>query len=272
MTMSISRSQTEPLVSFVIPMKNAGRFIRETLESIKKQTYLNWEVIIVDDCSDDDSVNVVETFSLKSVYLVKLSDSRGVAEALNVGLTYCQGKYIARIDADDICMPDRLDLQVAFMESNPDIAVCGSSMLAFEGDNEVLWPAPSQDVKMLMLRMNPIYHPTVMFRSNVVPKIYQYQSIEPYAEDFELWTRIAISEGLTNLPQPLVRYRLHSGQISITKSYEQAFSVLRIRKNYASELHRLGFISYFKLLGIEIACSYRASLWRIRLALKTFIR
>jgi glycosyltransferase involved in cell wall biosynthesis len=115
-----------PLVSIIIPLYNAELFIADAIDSIINQTYTNWEGIVINDSSTDNSLRIVQSFSDKRIKVVNQARKSGIVNALNAGIRAAGGKYIARMDADDICEPERIETQVKYMEANPEIILSGT--------------------------------------------------------------------------------------------------------------------------------------------------
>jgi glycosyltransferase involved in cell wall biosynthesis len=254
----------QPLVSILIPVRNASCYVGEAIESVREQTYSNWEIIVVDDGSTDNSVETVLEIMDNRVTVISLCTSHGISEALNIGLQNCSGEFIARLDADDVCYPGRIRAQVDYLESHPEIAVCGSGMVAFRGSKEFKMEAATGDLRLNLLKRNQLYHPTVMFRSSIIPGKYLYSSTAPHAEDYELWTRVAVAEEIANISEPLLRYRIHESQISVRKGHMQAIASQRVRSKYARRLQLDSRISKTQYISVVAASMIGRLVWRGR--------
>jgi len=223
-----------PRVSVVMPARDAGPFIGEAVDSILSQSFGDLELIVVDDGSTDDSAALVERRAAADprVRLMRQA-AAGVVAALNRGCAGARGEYIARMDADDVARPERLQRQVAFLDRHPGIAVVGSG-LQFLGD---AGPLP----RLLHLPVSPaavraaldadccIAHPTVLMRRTVYAATGGYRAAFLHAEDYDLWLRIAERHDLANLDEPLLLHRLHRGQVSLTGLTQQVLSALAAR-------------------------------------------
>jgi glycosyltransferase involved in cell wall biosynthesis len=208
-----------PIISVIMPVYNGAQFIRETIDSVLKQTYQNFEFIIVNDGSTDNTQQIVESYHDTSIILTTLARNAGVSNARNIGIGLARGEYIAFCDADDIYNEDRLQAQYDFLKSNPLIDVSGSAIIFFENEQEKLIASPESDteIKDFFLRGNPIAQPTVMGKSSIFKK-YKYNTELQASEDYDLWTRMAIAGVVFgNLPLALVKYRAHEAQASKTK-------------------------------------------------------
>lgn len=202
-------AQNQPLVSVVMPVFNAERFVGEALQSILNQTYTKFEFIIIDDGSKDNSLAIIKKYADPRIRLIALDKNEGIVHALNTGLKLANGKYIARMDADDISLPNRLALQVAFMERYADVGLLGTQHVAINGRARS-FPLEHTDLVWYMLNASPLVHSSVMLRVEVL-KQYSlcYDKAFEFAEDLELWTRMSKVTQVANLPQRLIKYRYH---------------------------------------------------------------
>ncbi|MDR2921373.1 MAG: glycosyltransferase [Tannerella sp.] len=206
----------KPAISIVMPAYNAGNYISESIESILSQIFDDFELIIIDDGSTDNSVEIVNSYHDSRIVL--LENPHDFILSLNTGIEISKGKYIARMDADDIMMPNRLQLQYEFMESHPDVDISGGWMETFGNGKEIIQqPLSHNDILSIMLMHCPLYHPTVILRRDSISKLpsfpYIYKQKFIYAEDYKLWTELAMA-GLhfANIPEILLKYRLSETQ------------------------------------------------------------
>ena len=219
-----------------MPVHNAVAYLGEALESIAAQTWTDFEVVAVDDASTDGSGAKLSEHARRWPWLrVILRPARGgVAVALNTGFSLCEGELIARMDADDVCMPERFARQVAFMDAHPDVGVCGGAVRVFGGGRmEVVKPPTDDDaIRAWLVFGSAFIHPAVMFRRSVVR-----QMDGPYApvvgvEDYDLWLRLAAVTRFGNLPEELLRYRVHPGQYSANKKAEHQRMLDEVRMEW----------------------------------------
>lgn len=230
----------EKLVSVIMPVRNGGRFIGKAIDSILNQTYKNTEIIVVEEGSDDGStVDILESYGNK-IKCFFLTEHNGVAGALNFGLEHASGEYIARMDADDIAMPDRLLKQVTFLKTHSDIGVLGTECDIIDENDKIvdkLTPGYYSDsqIKAKLMFENSIIHPTVMIRRSLIDQGWRYD-ISYYAEDLNLWTRMA-SEGVqfANLPERLLYYRRCGGEAS-SATCKVAPSAAKSAQNYVEAM------------------------------------
>lgn len=207
-----------PLVSVLMPVYNAAPYLAESIESILNQSYDNFEFIIVDDGSTDNSKQVIKSYAAKDARIKLFERSNaGVVDALNFGLSHCRGQYIARMDADDISMKERLSFQVQFLNQNPDVGIVGSWVKLFGARNEV-WHHRQHDahIKALMLfKTCGFSHSSVLIKKEIYSE-FSYSNSAKHVEDMELFLRIRLNSSwkFANLPKILINYRVHTDQVS----------------------------------------------------------
>lgn len=234
----------KPLVSIVIPMYNAEKYIKEAILSITNQTYKNLEIIIIDDCSKDKSVEIVKSIEDDRIILIKNDENLQQPKTRNKGLMLAKGKYIANMDADDISVQDRIEKQVAFMERHPWIDICGTQIEKFGKRNFIkrladrLFPVKFLEEHDEIADIIPVRcmlaHPTVMFRTESVNKYkIRYNPEFRYAQDFELWSRLIFENvKFANLSQTLLRYRMSDEQVGNKHGNEQKkYAIDIIKRN-----------------------------------------
>lgn len=210
--------KNRPLVSVIIPVYNCVKFIDEAIDSIISQTYSKMEIFIIDDCSSDGTKEKVEQWAEidKRIKPIYKTANTGYVESLNTAISMSSGEYVARMDGDDLSLPERIEKQVEFLEINKNIDVVGSKCLIL-GTNKVIQPQTDHDkISIGLLTMNQMCHPTIMFRSNKFKVLnFKYKTDYIPAEDYELWTRMIMSMKFANIDEVLLHYRLHGGNISI---------------------------------------------------------
>ncbi|MCS6979788.1 MAG: glycosyltransferase [Flavobacteriales bacterium] len=220
----------KPLVTVLMPVFNAREFVAEALESILRQTYSNLEVIVIDDGSQDGSVNILKSFSDSRLKLFLHENNKGLIATLNEGLEMAQGDYIARMDADDVAFPERLEVQVGYMRDNPNVGILGSWVERFGASKgQVKYPLDDAEIRWELTYRCSFCHPSVMVRRKVLKSHdLRYDQRFPHAEDYEFWTRLMDYTRGANLPRPLLRYRVHSGNISQTQADIQRHNTERV--------------------------------------------
>ena len=222
----------KPLVSVVLSVFNGEKYLAEAIDSILTQTYKNFEFIIINDGSTDSSLEIIGSYNDKRIILIS-RENKGLIVSLNEGVHKATGKYVARMDADDISLPNRIDKQVKFMQEHESIGICGTAVRVFgENTREHIWKLTRSDkcIKAELLFSSALAHPTVMMRKSLIDQ-YQlfYSSDFTHAEDFELWTRFALHSNMANLQEPLLRYRIlpSSASREADKNVENRYRVMK---------------------------------------------
>lgn len=215
---------SNPIVSIILSAYNSEKYIEECLNSIEAQTYKKWELIFINDGSKDKTHKLITQFMNESkniIQYINLEKNKGLSYCLNLGITYSKAKYIARIDADDIMLENRLEEQIKFLEEHPDIGVLGSSAIEIDkqGDDIGILNVPCDDftIKKLFFSTYPIIHPSVVMRRSLFNNNIIYRDLYPNSEDIDLWLRLSKITNFANLTQPLIKKRTHSEQITMSK-------------------------------------------------------
>jgi len=229
----------EPMISVIMPVYNGEKYLPEAIESILNQTYKNFEFIIINDGSTDRTEEIILSYKDDRIIYVKNEKNLQIVESLNKGINLAKGKYIARMDADDISLPKRLEKQIEFMEKNTHVGVCGTWMKTFGEKNEV-WKMPisHDEIVVSMLFNSCIMHPTAVIRTKVLKEnnLYYDQKYNK-VEDYELWTRLVKYTQFANIPEILLKYRIFENDSS-RKSYKEQQKKLSnlVRQNYLKSL------------------------------------
>ena len=235
--------QQSPQISILMPAYNAALYLIEAIESMLNQTFTDFELLILDDCSTDNTEEIVNAFQDKRIYYIRQEKNLGLANNLNVGLKLAKGKYIARMDGDDISYPDRLQIQYDFLEKHPEIDLCSCGLEMFGKDNQVwIRERDPEQVKITMMFYSPVLHATSMWRRESFEKhnLYYNQDAFP-AEDYDLWARAIFHCTLVNIPQVLYKYRIHGVQVTymddraVEKSKEIQFNYIKNTGNNFSD-------------------------------------
>lgn len=205
-----------PIISVLMPVYNVEKYVAEAIESVLNQTFSDFELILLDDCSADESAEIIKTFDDPRIVYHRNEKNLGLANNLNVGLKMARGKYIARADSDDICLPTRFETQVKFLENNPDIDLCSCGLEKF-GNEQGVWIRESdpEQVKITMLFYSPVLHATSVWRRESFEKhglVYDQNAFP--AEDYDLWSRAVVYCKLANIPDVLYMYRIHGVQVT----------------------------------------------------------
>lgn len=251
-------SKKTPKVTVLMPVYNGEKYLNDAIDSILGQTFQDFEFLIVNDGSTDNSVEIIKSYDDTRIRLFHNEKNLGVARTLNKGMELARGEYIARMDSDDISLPRRLKRQTDFMDSHPVIGACGAWFRRF-GDLKSIVDRPLTDPQQIrcgQLFNSRLGHPTVMMRLELFRRhALFYDPDYKDAEDFELWMRALESFELANVGEVLLLYRVHSGQVSensVDKQLEMAGTIRRI------QLRRLGIeISDEELSFHQAVCTGR---------------
>ena len=233
---------TTPLVSVILPVYNAAMHLKEAIDSILTQTYTNFEFLILNDGSTDNSAAIIDSYTDKRIRKINNPTNQGLIFTLNKGMAESQGKYIARMDADDISLPERFEKQVDFLEKHGEVGICSCDYFQFNDNKKWLSKSFSNHDEVLthLLFNCSIAHPTLMLRKSVLQKqSLLYDSNYPHAEDYELWSRLVFKCSISSVNENLFMYRVHSNQITSKYHAEQIESGNKIRRNI---LDKCGFV------------------------------
>lgn len=228
----IDKMPHTPVVSILLPVYNAGKYLQESVESILTQTYTSFELLILDDGSTDGCTDFLNDIADNRIRLIKRMHN--YIATLNYGLSIARGRYIARMDADDKMFPTRLEEQVKVLEADKNIIICASYMQRM-GEEEVYDSSGLKGIinpfADILSRGNFISHPTVMLRTDYIHSHQlKYRPEYIYAEDYKLWSDIACLGGtLYIIPKPLLEYRISESQVSHVHHQQQLETAERIR-------------------------------------------
>lgn len=206
-----------PEISVLMSAYNAGKFIGESIESILAQTFKNFEFIIIDDGSTDDTKNIVNSYQDDRIKFFKNNTNLGLSESLNKGIRHARGKYIARMDADDISSSDRFYVQYAYMQQNPQVDIAGSYTTILNSRHKLTPPINDIDIKSEMLFNNALSHPSVIAKANIL-KNHKYSKYFVVAQDYELWCRLIDIATYGNINKFLVIRREHDENLTKKRS------------------------------------------------------
>ena len=230
--MKPNRDNEEPAVSVVIPVRNEQRYVAEALDSILEQTFRDFEVIVIDDASDDETPGILAGYKDSRLRIKTNSQALGVGGALNTGLALARGTYIARMDADDIAKPQRLEEQVAFLERHPDIGLVSSNTCIIDENGtlqEEIYPGrgfTNAALRWELFWSFPIVHPTVMMRAELLKSVGGYPP-NRVAEDYALWMMLRNVTNFQVLEAVHLSYRRHSNRVTDTNNNPLTACMLR---------------------------------------------
>lgn len=223
-----------PIISVIMPVYNAENYIRETIESIINQSYKDFELLILNDNSSDNSLGIIKQFQEKDSRIIVINKEKNVGPAnlRNEGFRLSKGKFIALMDADDIALPTRFEKQVAVLEKNPEIGVCGTWFTFFGAKkNKIIRHSENHDaIKISFLHSCGIGNPTVMLRNEMLFGLEFNNDFVP-VEDYDLWSRLLEKTKFYNIPESLLNYRQHENNISKTKIENVNRSIKSVKIN-----------------------------------------
>lgn len=225
------KGQTD--ITVLMPAFNSAPVIQRAIASVLQQRGPSFDFMIIDDGSTDSTCSIVRSYADPRIRLIENGENRGVASTLNRGLDLAKGKYILRMDSDDICYPSRFTRQFQFMEKNPEVGISGTWIRFFGDELTVVDRSPvgSGVIKAYLLFDTPHYHPTVIMRRDFLTRYnLRYDPAFHRTEDYDLWFRAADFFPLENIPEPLLRFRCHTSSVTSTASEtmeEQTCMLLR---------------------------------------------
>jgi glycosyltransferase involved in cell wall biosynthesis len=245
-----------PKISIIMAVYNSEKFLVEVIESILGQTFKDFEFIIINDCSTDNSLKIIKEYSEKDnrIKLLENNHNIGLTKSLNKGLQISKGKYIARIDADDVALNKRMEIQYNFLEKNKNIFLVGAGAYNFSSSVNAATTTthkPLTDpliLKKELYKNNCIYHPTIMFRNEG----FLYREKFVYAQDYDFYLLLlSKNKNLSNIAEPLNKYRINDGAISWANKGKQKLFSLKAREFYHQRL-KYGKDEYDKFNPNEI--------------------
>jgi glycosyltransferase involved in cell wall biosynthesis len=220
-------SMTSPKVSVMVPVYNTGQFLAATIEALISQSYRDMEIVIIDDGSKDESPQILREFAARDGRIrLTIRENRGIVATRNELLAQSRGQYLAVNDADDISVTDRIEQQVAYLDSHPNVVAVGGwwDMIDAAGRFLTTFKAPTTNAEIqsaLLVGHCSLTHSCVMMRRQAVEKVGGYDARFTFGHDFNMWLRLGEVGELANMPRVLARFRLHEGSVSETKRYEQ---------------------------------------------------
>jgi hypothetical protein len=223
-----------PCISFVMSVYNGQTFLAQAIESVLGQTLPDFEFVIIDDGSADKTAGILAGYARQDKRVkVFRHENRGRAESLNVGIRLSTGDYIARMDADDVALPHRLEQQLEFMERHPEVGLLGGAVEFIYSGGQVFNtyrpPLDDPNIRHLMLARNAFFHPTAMMRKEVILASGGYRKALLDADDYDLFLRMGDRSQFANLADVVLQYRVHAGQVSVRNMRHQALCVLAAR-------------------------------------------
>jgi glycosyltransferase involved in cell wall biosynthesis len=230
-----------PDISVIMSVYNSENYIEDTIQSILNQDFTNFELLIIDDASTDNTFNLISKYNDERIKLFKNDKNLGYVINLNILMYQAKGRYIARHDADDISHKSRFDYQFKVMENNRKIDVCGTSAISFGNYNKLMYVYNNNDyIKSQMFFSNALIHPSIMIRRELLKKYNLcYNDTYKPTEDYSLWTSLSYNVIFYNISKPLLRYRLHSNNSSVIN--EDLINKINIIRHNYFKLNKLDF-------------------------------
>lgn len=224
-----------PAISVITPVYNNAPYMREAFDSILNQTFGDFEYIVINDGSTDDSLDILAEYAKQDPrFRIASHGNQGYIAALNEGLRSARAEFIARMDADDVAMPDRFEKQIAYLHAHPECVVCGGRVLLIDSEGAPLREMCDEltheeiDGAHLAGRGGTIIHPAMMARRSAIHAIGNYSTAYPWAEDLDFFLRLAEVGRVANLPDVILRYRQHLSSIGYSKSELQQASTIAV--------------------------------------------
>lgn len=225
-------------ISVIMPVKDGAKYLLKAVDSILRQSFVQFEFLILNNGSVDETSEILSKITDERIIVINNPRGMSLVSCLNNAMTLARGKYIARMDADDISMPTRLEKQYFLLENNPSIVLCGAWFEIFGTRSEIIrHPVTPREIKAAMLTHNPVCHPLVMFKKDVIiENEFYFLEDYPACEDYQLWATLSLKYDLYNIPEVLLKYRQHDSQISTQKTILQWNNSARVRKQLFDNL------------------------------------
>ncbi len=260
----------KPKISVIMSVYNGVRHVKEAINSVLQQTFTDFEFLIIDDASRDDTASLLEEYKNRDgrIKIITNQHNIGLTKSLNKGIKESRGAYIARLDADDICLPERFAKQVSFMENHP---VCGMTSVWAEIIDDsgnykrtIKYPTENNKLKKALIHYNPFFHSGLLVRKSVFDTVGLYDEDWKFAQDYELYFRISKKFDIANIPEVLLKYRESARSVTGSKNRKQISFVLRAKRKAIRD-GQYAKIHYFSLFRNYLA-------WILPVAMKRFLK
>ena len=280
--MNHTHNQQEAPITVLMSVYNGQQYLHEAIDSILSQTFSNFIFLIIDDCSTDNTSDILQQYASSDprIKIIRNETNIGLTASLNKGIKLINTPYTARMDADDISLPQRLELQLAYMESHPEVAVLGTAVEIFDDLNEENWRLyspttdPDELYRLIMTVGTTIVHSSTIIRTETLLAKHGYRTIFNCTQDYDLWLRLGEDYKIDCLPQTLLKFGKSPYSISTTKCTEQA--IAHVIAMQAAEMRRKGQpdpldsakeLSYELLLDLQKKADLTSRIIWIRLLL-----
>ncbi len=270
------------LVTTIMPVYNGECYISQALASVLGQTYTNQEILVINDASTDSTKLILDDFCMRDnrIKVIDNPQRLKVVKSLNIGLKHARGELIARIDADDIWMPQKVEQQVAAFKEDMDLQLLGTAKHIIDESGSLIsqknyFPYYSDtDIKRNIHKANLFTHSSVMFRRSMIDKFGFYDEDFLNSEDYEFWLRVTNKVKVGILNKPLVKYRMHSKSVTSLRIQQQMYYAIKARFRYAKYYGIKGFFSKYFLKEVlqlfipiqidQLASSIKSSICRLK--------
>jgi len=203
-----------PLISVVLPVYNVAPYIKEALDSVLNQTIQDFEIIVIDDCSTDNTLEVIESIKDARIRIIKKSENKGLIDSLNIGFTEAKGEFIARMDGDDLNTPDRFEKQLHILQNNSEITACGCWLQCFGTSNKIIKHKQyHKEIQAHLLLSNSMSLGATMLKTSAY-RSFKFDETKLHAEDYDFWAKTAWESKMYNIQEVLYLYRVHDKQVS----------------------------------------------------------
>ncbi len=248
---------TDPKISVIMPVFNGEKYLREAIESILNQSFTDFEFIIVNDGSTDDTLEIIKNYKDIRMKIINNEKNIGLTKSLNNSIIIATGQYIARQDADDISLPNRFEEQVQYLDENPEVMLLGTSVYLIDEFGKI------EERRMILtkpnlksfLQGNQFNHGTTMFRRKTIDTLGGYNELFKYCQDYELWIRITKNYEVRNLRQTLYMLRCHHESIGFKSIEESTLYNLLAKRMVINDLNE-NLVSIIQKNGIRIFYDY----------------
>jgi glycosyltransferase involved in cell wall biosynthesis len=224
-----------PKITILMAVYNGEKFLREAVESILHQTFTDFELLIINDASTDKSMEILSSYEDPRIRIINNEKNLGLTKSLNKGLSFAKSNYIARMDADDISYPERLEIQYHYMEDNIDVDIVGSWIETIDENGNTINvgknPHSSEEIYYILNFRNCLTHSSIMFRKDIIVGNGSYNETLYNAQDYELWHRISKVSRIYQIQRVLVKWRMHDNLTDSNKKRRQEYTVGFVVKN-----------------------------------------
>jgi glycosyltransferase involved in cell wall biosynthesis len=244
-SLNMEANLKKPKVSVITVTFNREAFIREAINSVLAQSFTDWELLVIDDASTDNTKSIVDEYISKDsrIKYFRNEQNLGIAKTRNRGLELAEGEYIAPLDSDDVWLDkNKLQKQVEFLDINQDYAMLGGGIMHIDANSrhikKVLYPVYDSTIRNIILQFNPFPQSSLLYRKRVALGCGGYSESYKICDDYDLWLKMGLEHKFTNIPQVLTGYRVHTTNITHTKRLTTAREILEIVKIYRKNYNR----------------------------------